>query len=441
MKKLGRFFLVLFLIILIFIVAVPVAYLSLAGFDWNDTQSPDFYQPLSVEERFTFSSATDSMDIKLTNADIIWYVEDDLYAAVDEKLSPFGLSLNRIGLQIKEDGLFASAQLKYKKILPIPVGCLLTLRQAGSKLEVSVDSVHLGRWITVNSEWLESISGYDMSDLTFNFDLDSHPFFNLSRSVTLEEEALVFHCSFPSEWLLNVTPLISSDFTIMLDYVHPEDISPDFPILLAYCDGDSTLLNEKLASFAKDPASFEKFKMNILNISGTYAANLFFNESEWNGRFFPGITRETVQTGRTSILDAGQSIYDARMEQISSMEMEALALVADGTMKVNGSNYSVNGKEFTLDYLPSAAGLEEWMDVSSLRMIQAENPGDYLQNMVGNRKKVPVLIGRTYTDRPVVFFQYTSKQFRVQSLSEKEYLRYMSSYNVPTVDLGMTTTK
>lgn len=445
MKKFLKFLLILVLLLVVLFVVIPVGYFLIADFDYYDPYAPGFYQPMASEERFSFSPGEDSMELRLDKADLYWYAEqmmggEDLYSELNKALSYVGFTLDKTGVDIRQDGIFLCARVRWKGLVPIPVGCTAELRQLGEDTIADIRSVHLGKWITLSADQLARF--WD-GELSFKPELkEEHPFFALCRKVTTSEGAVVFSCHMPEEWLLEKMPPVLSDYTIMLDFVKPEDIDPSLVAMLHYTEGDRTGIDAILRSFADDPAGFEQFKKDYLAIAGVYAVSGYFQQSDWNARFFPTITQEAVRERSAAILGTGQAIYDARMAQISAMELQALGYVADGSLRVSGSGYRyTDGREFTPDTLDNYAGLEDWLDVTTLRLVQAVNPGDYLQLMVGKRNKIPVFIARTYTGRPVVFFQYTRNQFRVQSLTEEDYLRYMQSRTVPTVDLGMHTTQ
>lgn len=149
-KKRSRAGIVLLIIFLILAGAAGYLYYSAvkAPLALDDPQKLAASVPMSVEERFTFSAAEGTAQVKMDKGDI-WYLfldiaGNDFLDTVNEEVSPYGLTVSGCALHMDEAGLRLDLELFYKEIRLIArvpcnlevSGSTFTLMPTGLKIGV-----------------------------------------------------------------------------------------------------------------------------------------------------------------------------------------------------------------------------------------------------------------------------------------------------------------
>lgn len=114
----------------------------------DDPQKLAAATPMTVEERFTFSAADDTAQVKLSKGDlwsvILTHAGNDFLDTVNEEASPYGLTVSGCALHMDEAGLRLDLELFYKEIrliarVPCELevsGSTFTMKPTGLKIGV-----------------------------------------------------------------------------------------------------------------------------------------------------------------------------------------------------------------------------------------------------------------------------------------------------------------
>jgi len=436
--------LIIVLLILLVLIGVPYAYLSFYG-DYDSSKTINCAVPISSAKRYSINAKDREIGIKISKDDIYYMLSrdsgGDALQLINEQTKDYGIAVQKIGLSFNEQGGALSAKLMYKNIIPLPVDCTFSLKLSGSRLIIIPEELKLAGLINVDiSKFIssEDIPEYDLTEL--------YPLFSKTTSLKAAEGGITFSIPYPLEWLMADVPANLSDFTMILDFVKADEVTDVLPVMMEYISGNSDILAEKLDSLAGVPGGFAKLKEEIIAIGGFYTQVRFF-EGDGGGNtdvLFPEISAEGAKSTQKEILDAYQAKYDERTKCLADTGNEILRMYAEGEIVISGSSFvytTGSWEKLIPTELESMAGAEEWMDVTTLRVIMGKNPGNYLLRQTKQGMSVPVLILRTNSGRPVVAYQVLPTRYKIVSLLEKEYTSLFNSYNVPTRDLGEATTQ
>ena len=433
----------IFIIVILVIFIIPYAYLSLSGGPYDNIEELMKTEPMSSAERYQISSKDKTVSVKLDKADLYYCLSsDDVESPLDDindEISEYGINIEKLGLFFEGSSGYATAKLKYKNFLPIPAKCMFSIRQKGDSLVVQPEEIKVAGLIKLDQSLF--------ADEDIEIDLtDIYPFFEDTVSVSAEKDVITLTIPYPVKWLTEEMSPEFSDYTMIVDFVDPEEIEDSvLPEMLAYNNGDASKLEEKIDSLEGVPGGFVNLKKQIIAISGAYTASRFFNGEGCGSipRLFPEITEEAVKEERQRILDSYQQLYDERTGKLAQAGWEILQAYADGTITASGAvfKYKDTGETVDVISMPCMEGAGDWLNLESVRVIMGKNPGDYLLHQTPKGMSVPVIMLRVRSGRPVVCYQFTSKQYKVRSITEKEYEKFINASSIPTFDLDEKTTQ
>ncbi|MCQ2558037.1 MAG: hypothetical protein MJ135_02850 [Oscillospiraceae bacterium] len=438
---------VLLILILIPVVLLGAALIFLAA-QGGEYDSPELIRggsPMSAAQRYSFDPAQQKMTVRLDKADLYWMLAEKYGApvtdAANRELAEHGLKVKKLGFHFLGNEFAADAKLSYRGLVPLPVHVEGNLRVVDeSTLQLSLTAAKIAGVVTLKEEQLAQLAE------PFEYDFSKkHSLLWNARSAELQQDLLVLTRDYPMDWLLQEAGKNLSDYTIVLDFVHPEEVDCSLAALIDWTQGSREPMYALVDALAADPGSLPALKADILAAASSYAAHCYFNgdDAALNPRLLPEITEEGVKSESQRIRAEYQSLYDARTGALAACEWDVLQRFAEGSIVLAGGQLKdvAAGGKLELPALESFAGIDQWLDVSTLRVVMASEPGDYLLHQVPTGNTVPVFILRTYGGRPVVAYQHVPGMYKVVSLSEAEYVKYMKSAAVPTLNLGESTTK
>ena len=441
MKK----FLIILLIVLVIFVGVPFAYLSFSGGDYDDIAALEASSPMSSADRYTVDPSSKTVSVLLDKSDVIRIVSDyfggDIMSELNSALSDYDLAAESLGLELDGSSALISVRLKFKNFLPLPVSVSAGLKESGGVLSAEISTISIGKLINIEAP--DFINGLG----SFEYDIrDLNPVLKDVKSVAFGQDCLTATIPYPVSWMMEGIDNVPSDYTMIMDFVDLDERDTCINYVFAWFEEGDSVIEDMISSCDSYPDGLAGLKADILSVGGSYTRSKFFNGDgrDTNGWLFPEITTESVNAASNEILGGYQAIYDERTAVLSDAFQLLLdkyaagdIILRNGTLVYNEKGYSaVNASE--LEILQDAA---DWLDMDSLRVILATNPGDYSLTQVPKGNYITAIIMRTHTDRPVVAYRYTSNMFKIKSLAEEDYTKMMESKRTPEYDLGEHTTQ
>lgn len=148
-KKRSRVGLVLLVLLLILAGAVGYLYYSVckAPLELDDPQKLTAAVPMKAADRFSFSAADGTAQVKLDKADL-WYLilthaGNDFLDTVNKEVAPYGLEVSGCAIRINEEGLQLDLELFYKEVRLI-AGVPCDLEVSGQRFCLKPAGVKLG---------------------------------------------------------------------------------------------------------------------------------------------------------------------------------------------------------------------------------------------------------------------------------------------------------
>ena len=434
--------LLIFLLTLLVLVGLPYAWLALSGGPYDSAYNPEPQEPMSPDRRFLINSADKTIGIRIDKNDLFHILYDDQgkapLDAVNSTIGEYGLEAKKLGVDIDDNGLHISMKFLFKRFLPLPLRCDASFSSDGSNLLFSIDKLTVASLFKINPSFLTA-------NLDFSYDLEElNPIFQDVRCVTQDSGSLLVTIPYPLDWVMEGIEASPSDYVMISDFVSFDELDTPVQDLFSFTEGDPSGILARLDAAENCPEKLCELKTDILAIVGAHAASIFFGpdapaSSSW---LFPTVTKETVDARRGEIIGGYQKIYDDRIAVLDSAYEYLHDCYADGRILVkNGVLVHADTKgSVKVAELGQLQGTDEWLDIDTVRIALGENPGDFpLRGLPG--KYTPVLLMRTRTGRPVVCLRKNSTVFLVQTVDEKDYVKYMAARNTPVHDIGIFTTQ
>lgn len=439
-----KWLIIILAVILIFVV-LPYAYLALSGSGYDSIEIIDSAVVLPSAQRYSFNSDTQTVDVRFVKQDIYAVIEEqtgsNAFDYFNSQISGFGLTLRKMGLSFSDGHICADFKLMFRGFLPIPIHAEASANLSDSTVVFSPDKISVGKLIKVSPTVLRSFIE------SFDIELpEIHPLFNDVNSLSHDGDSFSVIIPYPVEWLMSGVDSFPSDFTMITDFVDLDELDTIMPAVLSWTEGDASGVISCLDSCDSNPGKFIELKADVIGLGHSYGSLLFFTRDgcDYNYLLFPEITKDFVYERYSNLLEGYQSIYDERTGVLSDAFQYVLDGFADGSIIAGSQSmvYKESGNPpVTFSSIPALDGAEKWTDPENFRVILATNCGDYSLRQVPKGNKITAIILRTHTGRPVVAYRHTSSLFKIKSLSEEDYLYYMSAKSVPICDLGEFTTK
>ena len=326
---------------LIVLLAVFLLIVGVAGFlvynvvmaplKLDDPQAMAASAPMSVEDRFRFSSTDGTVQVKLDKADIWSFVLEhagnDFLDGINEELAPYSLSVSGCSIYVDEDGLRLDLEAFYQDTrLVVKVPCDLEIND-GHIVLTPVD-VKLG------------LIPLPVDELISGVKVESDMVLPAIDDVNLE--------GFTKDGILlagrvdrNIQDMVVMDET----FERVTLFSDSLQNIVRLMENEEEWENI-LRSFEEDPASAEVFYRGIFSLSDEIKRKEYLEDRDvLTRRFFPGMDLAGVKEARSDLIkELGKDI---------ALLKEFFTDVFDD---YNDKKFTLTDGEFLLDGQPFHAG-------------------------------------------------------------------------------------
>ena len=131
-----------------------------APLELDDPQQMAAAAPMSAEERFRFSAADQSVQMKVSTADLWYFVltnaGENFLDSINQELSAYSLSVSGCGIKLDENGAQLNLELFYKSIR-LPAQVPFALEVSGNHFSLKPGSVKVGSISLPVEELLSSV--------------------------------------------------------------------------------------------------------------------------------------------------------------------------------------------------------------------------------------------------------------------------------------------
>lgn len=281
-KRKSRAGIVLLILLLLLIGAAGFLYYSAvkAPLELDDPQKMAASAPMSAGERFRFSAADQTVQVRMDASDIwsliLAHTGADFLDSVNDSLDPYALSVSGCAIHMDEDGLRLDLELFYRDIrLVVKVPC--DLKVSGGHISLAPTGVKLGV--------IPLPVGSLLSSVKLEYDLDL-PVISDVTQVSFTQDALLLTGTMEQD----IRTLVPVDENLYQTAVFCESMQPLADALLAR-DGYGTLL----AHLEQEPGSVEDLYRELFVMAGDDAtAEYLDSRFGLTQRFLPGIDFSAV---------------------------------------------------------------------------------------------------------------------------------------------------
>ena len=365
-KKRSRAGLVLLILLLILAGAVGFLYYTIvkAPLETDDYQKLAASAPMSPAERFRFSAADNTVQVKLDKTDIwnvfLAHTGRDFLDVINEELSSYSLAVSGCAIDMDEEGLRLNLELQFREtrlVAKVPCdleisGQHLSLKPAGVKLGVISLPVE-GLLSSVKLEY--DLSLPVISDVTgFSFGQDA-----LLLTGTVEED---------------IRALVPQDKKLYQAAVFSPELKPLADVLRT-AEGFGTVM----AHLEQNPEDVEDlyrdaFKLSVPERTEIYLENRF----GLTERFFPGVDFDKVAEEQ-SALSAEFYSNTAALEQFFT---KVVGDYNDKKFRLSKGEFLKNNKPFQAALYNQGEydGLFEVLNPEEFFLILVDVEDGYLRN-------------------------------------------------------------
>ena len=289
---------VLLIILLLLLGAVGFLFysVSLAPAHVDNPQQMAALKPMSAGERFRFSSADQTVQVKVNPADI-WklalnYAGDNFLDQINRELSAYSVTVSGCGIQIDENGPQLNLELYYKNFrLVAKVPC--TLEASGQHFCFKPAGVKVGMIPLPVEDLLSSIN------LEFDIQL---PVISDVTGISYEKDAVLISGSMRED----IRSLILTDRKIHRYAVFNETVQP----LLDAMQTDAGY-EALFALLEKDPGHIETLYREMFKLTSSKKMEEYLDSREGiTERVFPGIDFATLDASRSEMLEQEKPINE-----------------------------------------------------------------------------------------------------------------------------------
>ena len=296
---------VLLIIVLLLLGTVGFLFysISMAPANVDDPQMMAASEPMPAAERFRFSSADQTVQIKVDAADIwklvLSYAGEDFLDQVNQELSAYSVSVTGCGIQISETGPQLNLELYYEDFrLVAKIPC--TLEASGQHFSFQPAGAKLGV-ISL------PISGL-ISSLEVEFDLQL-PVISDVTGISYEKGAILI----AGDMMEDIESLILPERELQLAAVFNETAQPLLDAVLTDAGYEALL-----ALLEKDPGRIETFYREMFLLTGSKNTEAYLDRckgmTQW---IFPGIDFDNLEAARTEMLEREDPL-DSMLEKFFS---------------------------------------------------------------------------------------------------------------------------
>ena len=301
-KRRSRVGIVFLVLLLILAGAAGYLYYSVvkAPLALDDPQKMAASKPMSAGERFRFSAADQTAQVRMDAADlwalILANTGDDFLNKINRELSAYDVSVSGCALNLEESGLQLGLELHYGETrLVAKIPC--DLRFSGRHISLTPTGVKLGAL----SLPLESL----LSDVKLEYDV-MLPVIAEVTAVSFEQDAIVL--TGPME--ADIRTLIPQSRNLYMDAVFAGELWP-----LAEAIHTREGYGQMFTGLEKNPAQVEDLYRKLFVLADPKDTDAYL-ESRLTlvERFFPGIDFSAVKTEQAE-LEAQQTVLARSLEQ------------------------------------------------------------------------------------------------------------------------------
>ena len=298
-KKSGRRSGAVIVLVILLLIFGSIGYLAysavMAPLKLDDPQAMAASAPMSVGERFRFSAADGTAQVKLDKADLWSFIldheGDDFLDHINDELSSYALSVSGCGIQLNEKMLRVDLEVFYKNVrLVVKVPCDLEINDGHMVLKPT--GVKLGVIPLPVSELL--------SDVKQEYDIVLPVVDDVSLNGFVKDGILV-------------TGSVDQDIHNMVV------MDETFERVILFSESMQNIVNlvkgeenwdHILRSFEEDPASAEAFYRGIFSLSDEIKRKEYLEDRDvLTQRFFPGLDLAGIKEARNDLIkELGEDI-------------------------------------------------------------------------------------------------------------------------------------
>ena len=301
-KRRSRVGIVFLVLLLILAGAAGYLYYSVvkAPLALDDPQKMAASKPMSAGERFRFSAADQTAQVRMDAADlwalILANTGDDFLNKINRELSAYDVSVSGCALNLEESGLQLGLELHYGETrLVAKIPC--DLRFSGRHISLMPTGVKLGAL----SLPLESL----LSDVKLEYDV-MLPVIAEVTAVSFEQDAIVL--TGPME--ADIRALIPQSRNLYMDAVFAGELWP-----LAEAIHTREGYGQMFTGLEKNPAQVENLYRKLFVLADPKDTDAYLGSRlTLVERFFPGIDFSAVKTEQAE-LEAQQTVLARSLEQ------------------------------------------------------------------------------------------------------------------------------
>lgn len=357
---------ILLMILLLLAGAAGFLYYSVvkAPLTLDDPEKMAASAPMSAAERFRFSAADQTAQVRLDTADIwsliLAHTDDDFLDTINKEVSAYDLSVSGCAIGIDENGLQLDMEAFYKgKRLVVKVPCSLDV--SGQHLSLSPDEVKLG----VISLPVKGL----LSSVKLEYDL-TLPVISAVTRIDFAQDAVLL--TGPLEQ--DIRTLVPLDERLYQTAVFCESVQTIADCLLAE-NGYASLLNH----LEGNPADAEALYRELFALAQPEVTEEYLDSRYGlTQRFFPGIDFSATAAEQTA-LDEERVLLMRSLEQFLNELMDDF----------NNKNFRLSDGEFLWKREPFHAAtygtgnydaLFERLDPDSIFLILVDAEDGFIRN-------------------------------------------------------------
>ena len=332
-KKSGCGSCLLVLLVFVLLIVGAVGFLAytivMAPLKLDDPQAMAASAPMSVGERFRFSSADATAQVKLDKGDIwsfvLEHVGDDFLDGINEELAPYSLSVSGCGIYLNEDVLRVDLELFYKDDIRLVAKVPCDLEINGGHIVLKPTGVKLG------------VIPLPVDDLLSKVEVEYDMVLPVIDDVNLEgftKDAILLTGSIDQ----NIQDLVTIDETFERVTLFRKSMQN-----LVNLVQEKVEWKDILVSFEEDPTSAEAFYEGVFILSDNLKRKEYLEDRDevLTQRIFPGLDKEARND---LIMELGEDV---------SVLKEFFTDVFDD---YNDKKFTLSDGEFLLDGQPFHAG-------------------------------------------------------------------------------------
>jgi len=382
-----------------------------APLDLDDPRKLADAAPMGPEERFVFSAAEGTAQVKLDKADL-WFVilsntGDDFMDTVNEELSPYGLNISGCAIRADENkGMWLDLELFYKQNRAVAkVFC--DLEFSGSQMTLKPTTVKLGI--------MPLPVGKLLSGVKLEYDLVL-PVLDQVTQVAYCDDAVLLTGTMEQD----VRTLVPRDRKLEKAVLFCEQLQPVADALETQ-EGFSAILTY----LQQHPGSVEELYRDLFTLTQYDTSRAYLADRQGlTQRFFPGIDFEAVAAERYSL-----------EEELGAKFVLLERFFSEAVSEFNGARLVLSGGEFLqkdTPFLTTQFGYQLYADLA--QALDPESFGLVLVDVENGYSRNTAALGQM-TDGEQAFTQSVDLEksyvlgMLMGSVDGEPYLMYETEYS------------